>query len=92
MSLKLRQRIERVKQLGGSDIKKSDRSNKKFAVKVDDKWVHFGHSSYEDYTTHKDPKRRENYRKRHAAIKTKDGKPAYKNKKQPAYWSYNLLW
>ena len=54
--------------------------------------LHFGDSTMSDYTIHRDPKRRANYRSRHAAIKTKDGKPAYKNKLQAAYWSYNVLW
>ena len=92
MSLKLRQRIDRVKSLGGSDIKKSDRKHKKLAVKVDDKYIHFGDDRYDDYTKHKDDKRKKNYQARHKAIKTKDGKPAYKDKHKPSCWSMNLLW
>ena len=92
MSLKLRQHISRVKTLGGSDIKQSDRKHKKYAVKVDDKWIHFGSDKHEDYLMHNDNKRRENYKKRHKAIKLKDGTPAYKNKMQPAYWSMRFAW
>lgn len=47
---------------------------------------------YSDYTKHKDEKRRDNYRARHKAIKTKSWTPAYKNKLQAAYWAYNDLW
>lgn len=47
---------------------------------------------YSDFTKHKDPKRRENYKARHKAIKTKDWKPAYKNKLQSSYWARNDLW
>ena len=46
MSLQLRRHIERVHSLGGSDIKKSERKHKKLAVKVDQKWVHFGDDRY----------------------------------------------
>ena len=56
------------------------------------KLVKYGHKDYEDYTTHKDKKRRDNYRKRHMGIKTKDGKLAYKDKFQAAYWALNDLW
>ncbi len=65
-------------------------------VKVDNKWVHFGNINYQHYfdstplklythLNHGDKKRREAYRKRHMAIKLKDGTFAYKNKNQPAY-------
>jgi len=36
----------------------------------DKKKVHFGATGYQDYTMHKDTKRRENYRSRHASGKT----------------------
>ena len=92
MSLQLRRHIERVHSLGGSDIKKSERKHEKLAVKVDQKWVHFGDDRYSDYTKHKDDKRKNNYQARHKAILKKDGKPAYKDKHKPSYWSMNLLW
>jgi len=45
----------------------SDRQNKKYYIVTDEnKEVHFGDSRYEDYTQHKDPKRKEAYLKRHA--------------------------
>lgn len=56
------------------------------------KLIRYGHVDYEDFTTHKDPKRRENFRKRFRGILTADGKPAYKDKWQAAYWAYNDLW
>ena len=86
------------------EIKKSTRPNKKYMSKTPSgKWVHWGSSSDEHYkdTTglgiwshkdHLDKERRKNYRARHEAIKTKDGKPAYKDKEQPSYYSYNFLW
>lgn len=85
------------------EIKKSTRQNKKYMVKVNNKWIHFGaldYSHYRDTTPlklyshldHNDPERRKRYRARHEKIYLKDGTPAYKNKNQPSYWSYNYLW
>lgn len=78
--------------LGATDLINSRRKNKKYMVVYQGKKIHFGAKGYSDYTIHKDKERREKYRKRHSAIKLKDGSLAYKNKNQPAYWSYNLLW
>jgi hypothetical protein len=86
------------------EFKKSTRAGKKYMVKTPSgKWIHFGASGYGQYfdkvplklyshLNHGDKKRRENYRNRHMAIKLKDGTPAYKNKEQPAYWSWRYLW
>lgn len=53
---------------------KSTRKDKKFMTKdTEGKIVHFGASGYQDYTEHKDPERRDNYRKRHSKILLKDG-------------------
>jgi hypothetical protein len=41
---------------------------------------------------HNDKKRRDRYRKRHEAILTKDGIPAYKVEFSPAWYSYLYLW
>jgi Family of unknown function (DUF5754) len=47
-------------------IRKSRRKDKKLeAVFEDGKKVSFGAAGYEDYTTHKDKKRKENYLSRH---------------------------
>ena len=89
MSLKLRQHISRVKSLGGSDIKKSDRKNKLFAVEVDGKLIHFGDDRY---TQNQNKKQRDAYRARHKAILKKDGTRAIDDKKSAAFWSYNLVW
>ena len=40
-------------------IKKSENKDKKFTAKIDDKkTIHFGAKLYEDYTHHKDEKRK----------------------------------
>ena len=85
------------------EFKKSTRKDKKYMVKVGNKWVHFGNKNYQQYfdkvplklyshLDHKDPERRSNYRSRHKAIKLKDGTLAYKNKNSASYWSWLYLW
>ena len=85
------------------EFKKSTRKDKKYMVKVGNKWVHFGNKNYQQYfdkvplklyshLDHKDPERRANYRSRHKAIKLKDGTLAYKNKNSASYWSWLYLW
>jgi hypothetical protein len=45
---------------------KSDKKDKKyFIMTLEGKHVYFGATGYEDYTMHKDPKRKEAYIKRH---------------------------
>jgi hypothetical protein len=57
-----------------------------------------GYSQYKDrigyYSDldHNDKKRLQRYRKRHEAILTKEGIPAYKVEFSPAWFSYNYLW
>lgn len=63
------------------------------AKKGDDvKLVKFGQRGYEDFTQHKDPKRRENYLSRSAGIKDKDGNPTKNDKFSPNYWARKELW
>ena len=51
-------------------------------------WVHFGEMGYEDYTKHKDEKRRKRYLKRSAGIKGKWKENPY----SPNNLSRSLLW
>ena len=85
------------------DFKKSTRKNKKYMVKVDNDWVHFGDTRYEQFfdnvplklysnLNHNNKERRKNYLARAKAITDKDGKLTWKNKKSPNYWSVNWLW
>ena len=46
-------------------IQKSNRVGKKYMARVNEKTVHFGAMGYEDYTTHKDEKRKASYLARH---------------------------
>ena len=84
-------------------FKVSDRKDKKYKVYYNNKWIHFGNKNYQHYKDssglgiyshldHKDKKRRASYRARHKAIKLKNGKPAYLDKEQAAYYAWHLLW
>ena len=76
---------------------KTDAKNKKFTAifcmckgeskccDKEKKKVHFGDSRYTDFTMHKDTKRRENYRSRHAS-----GKNAKAD--TPNALAYHILW
>ncbi len=70
----------------------SEREGKKLYVIYCGKKIHFGSRYMSDFLIHKDEERRQRYRKRHEAIKLKDGSFAYKNKNQPSYYAYNILW
>ena len=83
---------QKALRLGATELRPSTRKGKKYAVLYGGAWNHFGATGYEDFTEHKDPARRANYRRRHGAIKLKDGRLAYTVPTSPAYWSYNLLW
>tara|TARA_B110000902_G_scaffold170237_1_gene193853 strand:+ start:1499 stop:1771 length:273 start_codon:yes stop_codon:yes gene_type:complete len=56
------------------------------------KLIHFGHSDYQDFTQHKDEKRRKNYLSRAKAIKNKEGELTWKDKNSKNYWSVHYLW
>lgn len=77
------------------------------AIMKDGKRVNFGHRDYQQFKDsvpksmggglwsnkdHSDPKRRDNYRRRHAGVSTKNGIPAYKVKYSPSWFSYHYLW
>lgn len=91
--LKKTSKWEIIKAYNKPVTSKDSKHKKVVLAKVWDKTklIRFGAVWYSDFTKHKDPKRRASYKARHSAIKTKDWKPAYKNKLQPAYWSRNNL-
>tara|TARA_R110000868_G_scaffold335107_1_gene595880 strand:- start:5142 stop:5396 length:255 start_codon:yes stop_codon:yes gene_type:complete len=75
---------------------KSGAKNKKFSVYVmkdgKKRLIHFGDSRYEDFTQHKDEKRRASYLARAKGIKNKKGELTYKDKNTPNYWAVKFLW
>lgn len=56
------------------------------------KLVRFGLRGMEDFTQHKDPKRRENYLSRSAGIKDKNGNLTKDDKFSANYWARKVLW
>jgi hypothetical protein len=77
------------------DIKVSNRKGKRFMITLPDgKTIHFGlypFSGEGAYIDHGDDKIKKAWKKRHSKI-LKDGKPAYKNKDSPEYYSWHILW
>jgi len=75
---------------------KSTAKNKKFSVYVmkegRKKLIHYGDSRYEDFTQHKDKKRRESYLKRAKGIRNKKGELTWKDKNTANYWAVKTLW
>ena len=75
------------------DLKRSTRKTKKWMViHKDGTKTHFGSYGMSNYTIHKDPARRDRYRKRHSKILLKDGRPAYTVKGTPGFYSWHILW
>lgn len=76
---------------------KSNKPGKKFMVRVfipktgRDKIVHYGNSQYEDFTQHKDPKRKRNYLIRSSFIK-KGGSLSKNDYTSPNFWARRKLW
>jgi TFIIF-interacting CTD phosphatase-like protein len=56
------------------------------------KLIHFGDSSMQDFTQHKDQTRRKSYLARSAGIRNKEGKLTKDDKTSPNYWSRRVLW
>lgn len=89
---KLKEARLRAKQLGLPMPYSSYKDGKKLYVIYNEKEIHFGSRGMSDFLIHRDNERRERYRKRARGIKLKNGKPAYLDKNQPAYYAYNILW
>ena len=62
------------------------RKDKKKVVCVNNKLIHFGAKGYEDFTQHKDKKRRKSFR---ARMRCDTDKP---NKSSARYWACEELW
>ena len=78
--------------LGATDFRKSTRAGKKWMIKYNNKWIHFGARGMSDYTIHKDPDRRARYLKRATAIRDGQGKLTHNNKTKSNFWAINILW
>ena len=83
--------LKKAKQYLGDavEIHFSSRKGKKYMVRnPDGKWIHFGALGYEDFTKHKDEKRRDNYLKRATKIRGNWKDTKY----SPNNLSINILW
>lgn len=83
---------KRALKLGASDFGKSTRKDKKYFVVYRGKMIHFGHSGYADYTTHKDPERRRRYLARATKIVNGQGELTAKDKTSANFWAIKILW
>jgi len=77
---------------------KSNVKNKKYSVFVKDPKtnkivkVNYGHTSYEDFLSHKDPERRKRYLARASKIRDKNGRLTKDDITSPNYHSMRHLW
>ena len=69
-------------------LKRSDKPDKKYIVKVDNKTIHFGSRGMSDFTKNKDPERKNRYIARHKKREnwSKSGI------KTAGFWSKHILW
>lgn len=67
----------------------SDKPKKKFFIITNEgERIYFGAAGYEDYTTHKDEKRKLRYINRHKKNESK----FWNNPNNASYWALKLLW
>ena len=79
---------DKVRALGkkyGVDVMISTRKDKKYMITHNGRRIHFGAMGMEDFTKHKDEKRRERFRQRNRRW-------ANAPKYSPSWASYYLLW
>ena len=77
--------------LGATELGVSDVKNKKYYVIYNGKKINFGSRTGKSFLDHRDEAKRTAWRARHSKI-LKNGKPAYKNKESPSFWSWSILW
>jgi Family of unknown function (DUF5754) len=67
-------------------LEPSKAKDKKYSIRIFNKKINFGDSNYEDYTQHKDDRRKQLYIQRHK--KRED----WNNPSTAGFWSRWLLW
>lgn len=78
--------------LGATEFGKSKAKNKRYYVIYNGKRINFGQPGAYTYSDGASEQKRSAFRARHSKIKLSDGTFAYKNKNQPSFWSYHILW
>ena len=71
--------------MGTTFLSKGDRAAKQYKVQVGNKTIHFGATGYDDFTTHKDPRRKARYLARHSKENWSDPETA-------ECWARWILW
>jgi len=82
----------RAVKLGATDFGISKTKNKRFYIIYNNKKINFGSKLGQTYIDHNDNIKKKNWRARHSKIINSEGKPFYKIKTSPEYWSWHLLW
>jgi hypothetical protein len=87
----LKELDKKAKKLGATEFGISKAKNKRFYVVYDKKIINFASKIGQTFIDHHDENKRNSWKARHSRI-LKEGKPAYKNKHSPSYWSWSILW
>lgn len=75
------------------EVRPSTRERSKWVIiRPNGQAIHFGAKGYDDYTQHRDEKRRANYCARAGAIKNKLGHLAGTDPAAPNFYAMRLLW
>jgi hypothetical protein len=83
----------KAKHFGATEFGKATSKDKRFYVIYGGKKINFGSNTNNTFIDHHDEKKRKAWRARHSVIRLRQsGEFAYKNKHQPEFWSYHLLW
>ena len=69
-------------------LKRSNKPDKKYMVKIDNKTIHFGSRGMSDFTKNKDPERKRLYILRHKKRENWNKSGI----KTAGFWSKNILW
>lgn len=69
-------------------LSRSNKPDKKYMVRIDNKTIHFGARGMSDYTKHKDSARKQRYITRHKKRESWSGG----GMKSAGFWSKWLLW
>ena len=97
MSLQSARRKARIEGLidNDNDLKESTRKGKRFMIKHNDKWIHFGlwpFSGHGTYLDHGDDSIRKAWKARHSVNKNNNGIPFYNDRNSPLYYAWHILW
>ena len=88
----LKQLREKALRLGASDLKLSNRKNKRLKVLYDGKTIHFGSATGKTFIDHKDEQKRKAWYARHSKIRNQQGQFVISNPYSASFWAARILW